>query len=296
MSCVSFTSLVSTVFTTVHLLIVWLAILSGTDCIIYFKKPTIHPSFGVRVDPSKEICEGHHPPGYNTSQLGKGPYNVSTEWLSDRYMWIRVRRTELKMFIRSVLVQVSYNGVPIGTVKSYNDEDTYINCPPGVQNTAYAYYKLKKKRAWYKWYPPTNFNFKTNYVVVHCTPMKQPGLYWRLNTTSSSYSEDKVTSTTVNYGSNVYDVPWSKFEKYHSSEMDNFTNMKNYTKELLPLLLRLKFATTWNVDRRPKDYQGECKSSLKKILSPKGQPYWNRYKKHKEQFYYDGPSVSHQCP
>lgn len=319
MGCTSFNSLTVSA-------VCLLLVLQKVQCVIYFKKPTIHPSNNTRIAPTAQICVGHHPPGYNSSQLGRGPFNVSAEWWSHRYMSICIERTEFRTFFRGALVQVTYRGVPLGRLSSDFLESAHIHCPPGGQNTYYTYYNLKRKQAWYRWYPPKNFSYQNTSVEVHCTVIKEAGLYWRINVTSR-YSE-QLAEYSSEYDARypLYDMSWAlakdgtpyhlrarwasrrkwafRHGLYTSPEIFGYRNMMKSTlsennthgRPVLSTLLKLKTPTTYFSLLKKKNFTGQCLSSLKKILSPNRQPYWNRYVMGMSKFYYSGESASFQCP
>lgn len=144
-------------------------------------EPTLAPSDElIRYEPTKRICEDLFPPKDNTTMsdaTGKFDYEVIADWYSQWHLTIAVESKvgDVEAF-KGLIIQVRHKGVVVGT---YDEapEYSFIDCPPGKQNTPYYSATHEALFKFVTWKPPKDFDSKSTYVIHTSVIVKNGEIY-----------------------------------------------------------------------------------------------------------------------
>lgn len=144
-------------------------------------EPTLAPSDeSYRYEPTKRICEDLFPPKDNTTMkdaTDKFEYDVIPDWYSQWHLniGINAKLGRIESF-KGLIIQVRHKGVVVGTYDRA-PEYSFINCPPGKQNTPYFSAQHEASFKFLTWKPPKDFDSKSIYVIHSSVIVKKGQMY-----------------------------------------------------------------------------------------------------------------------
>lgn len=127
-------------------------------------------------------------------------------WTYGVYLFIRFFSQKRKVFAVYILQVRNENDLPVGTWDNMTEE-TWVDCPPGKQNTVFVRDNIRWTRASI-WHPPADYSTTTNYTL-HFTVYYSERQWWKLRSLVPYRYQDSHVARANMFKSEDYSVDYS---------------------------------------------------------------------------------------